>query len=85
MVAISRRSWPEVNAAPRPVSTTARMPSSLDGIGQRPGHRRVHGAVEGVADFGPVEGDQPDAVAVLDVDAVLAQRITVGPLGRRRR
>ena len=62
---------------PRPVRTTARTSVVLQGTDQRAGDRPVHGGVEGVAHLGSVEGDQPHAVGVDAVDAVLG--VGAGP------
>ena len=71
MAAISARSWPEVNAVPRPVRTTAPIASSASAAPQRLGDLEVHRGVERVAHLGPVEGDQPDTGRnVLRLDAV---------------
>ena len=91
MAAISRRSWPEVKALPRPVSTTAWTSSSSRAPDRAPATARYMARVEGVAGLGPVEGEHQDAVDELELDPVVVAgvrrpaAVTGGPPGRRRR
>ena len=65
------RSAPEQNAGGVPVSTTARMSSSVVAPAERVVELGPHRAAEGVAHVGSVERDRGDLVAHVEADVLV--------------
>ena len=67
MLCISSRSVPALKPRPLPVSSTTATSGVVGRVEQRVGSGVVQLLVEGVERLGPVEGERPDPVAVVDL------------------